>query len=304
MTKVEIMWAVFWCAVAVALAVDIYIMSKHKKALSLKEAGVMVACWVALALSFGAGVYFMLGGAHAVEYLTAYVVEYSLSIDNMFVFIMIFSYFAIPQEYQHKVLIWGVLGAILFRFIFIFLGVQLIERFDWLLYVFGVILIYTSIKMLAKKESEADMEKNFALKMLKKIMPLKADYRGHRFFIRENAKLFATPLFAAVVVIEMSDIIFAVDSIPAVLSITQNTLLVYSSNIFAILGLRSLYFLLAGMANKFAYLKYGIAGILFFIGGKMLLHGAVKIPTGLSLGVIVTVLAGAVIASMLKKQEA
>lgn len=292
------MWAAFWIVVILALVIDLTILNKHHGKVSLKEAGLMVTAWVSLAALFGGAIWLFEGPHHALEFYTGYVLEYSLSVDNMFVFIMIFSYFAIPHHLQPKALLWGILGAVVLRFIFIFLGVQLISMFSWMIYVFGALLIFTAAKMLLQKEDDNfDPSQSFILKVFKKIMPLKADYHGENFFIKDGAKWFATPLFAAVLVIEMSDLIFAVDSIPAVLSITQDTFLVYSSNIFAIIGLRSLYFLLSGMAGKFPYLKYGISVILFFVGVKMLLAHILHIPVLASLGVIVGVLAVSVLAS-------
>ena len=266
--------------------------------MSIKEAGVMVAAWVSLALLFGGAIWLTEGSRHALEFYTGYVLEYSLSIDNMFVFIMIFGAFAIPNRFHPKALIWGILGAVILRFIFIFLGVKLISMFAWTIYVFGALLVFTALKMLLQKEDEKfDPENSAALKILKKFMPIKTDYHGDNFFVLEKAKYYATPLFAAVLVIEMSDLIFAVDSIPAVLSITQDTFLVYSSNIFAIIGLRSLYFLLSGMAGKFPYLKYGISVILFFVGVKMIISHHFKIPVVASLGVIVGILTLSILAS-------
>lgn len=297
-TVSAIMWVAFWVTVLAALFIDLTVLNKHQGKVSMKEAALMVCAWVTLAALFGGAIWLMEGPRHALEFYTGYVLEYSLSVDNMFVFIMIFGYFAIPPALQPKALLWGILGAVVLRFAFIFLGVKLISMFSWTMYVFGALLVFTAAKMLFQKEDESfDPGNSFVLKMLKKIMPLKTDYHGENFFVIENAKRFATPLFAAVVVIEMSDLIFAVDSIPAVLSITQDTFLVYSSNIFAIIGLRSLYFLLSGMAGKFPYLKYGISVILFFVGVKMLLSHYAKIPVAASLGVIVGVLAASVLAS-------
>jgi tellurite resistance protein TerC len=257
----------------------------------------MVCAWVSLALLFGGAIWLFEGAQHALAFYTGYVLEYSLSVDNMFVFILIFSYFAIPHELQPKALLWGILGAVALRFIFIFVGVQLISLFSWTIYVFGALLIFTATKMLLQKEDdEFDPSQSLPLKIMRKFIPLKTDYHGENFFIKDTGKWFATPLFAAVLVIEMSDLIFAVDSIPAVLSITQDTFLVYSSNIFAIIGLRSLYFLLSGMAGKFPYLKYGISVILFFVGVKMLLSHHVKIPILASLGVIVGLLIISIVA--------
>ncbi len=292
------MWIAFWVIVLAALFIDLAVLNKHHGKVSMKEAAVMVCAWISLAALFGGAIWLVEGPRHALEFYTGYVLEYSLSVDNMFVFIMIFSYFAIPHNLQPKALLWGILGAVVLRFIFIFLGVKLISMFSWTIYVFGALLVFTAAKMLLQKEDDNfDPSQSFILKVLKKFMPLKTDYYGENFFVLENAKRYATPLFAAVLVIEMSDLIFAVDSIPAVLSITQDTFLVYSSNIFAIIGLRSLYFLLSGMAGKFPYLKYGISVILFFVGVKMLISHHFKIPVTASLGVIVGILALSILAS-------
>ena len=298
-TSVSIgLWIAFWVVVLAALFVDLTVLNKHHGKVSIKEAGVMVCAWVSLALVFGGVIWLLEGPRHALEFYTGYVLEYSLSVDNMFVFILIFGYFAIPHELQPKALLWGVLGAVILRFLFIFLGVKLISLFAWTIYVFGALLIFTALKMLLQKEDDKfDPQNSAALKILKKFFPLKTDYHGENFFVVENAKRYATPLLAAVVVIEMSDLIFAVDSIPAVLSITQDTFLVYSSNIFAIIGLRSLYFLLSGMAGKFPYLKYGISVILFYVGVKMLLSHVWHVPVVASLAVIVGILTLSVLAS-------
>lgn len=300
-TSVSIgLWVAFWITVVTALFVDLTVLNKHHGHVSIKEAAVMVCAWVSLALLFGGAIWLFEGSQHALAFYTGYVLEYSLSIDNMFVFILIFSYFAIPHDLQPKALLWGILGAVLLRFVFIFVGVQLISLFSWTIYVFGGLLIFTATKMLLQKEDDQfDPSQSLPLKILKKFMPLKTNYHGENFFIKEGVKWFATPLFAAVLVIEMSDLIFAVDSIPAVLSITQDTFLVYSSNIFAIIGLRSLYFLLSGMAGKFPYLKYGISVILFFVGVKMLLSHYLKIPIWASLATIVGLLTLSILAGKL-----
>lgn len=298
-TSVSIgLWMLFWAVVIAALFVDLAVLNKHHGQVSVKEASVMVCAWVTLAVLFGGVIWLAEGPHHALEFFTGYVLEYSLSVDNMFVFIMIFGYFAIPPHLQPKALLWGILGAVALRFLFIFLGVKLISLFSWTIYVFGALLLFTAAKMLLQKEDDNfDPSDAFVLKVLKKVMPVKTDYHGENFFVKEGAKWFATPLFAAVLVIEMSDLIFAVDSIPAVLSITQDTFLVYSSNIFAIIGLRSLYFLLSGMAGKFPYLKYGISVILAFVGIKMIISHFVSVPIVLSLGIIVGILALSVLAS-------
>ena len=298
-TSVSIgLWMLFWAVVIAALFIDLAVLNKHHGQVSVKEASVMVCAWVTLAVLFGGVIWLAEGPHHALEFFTGYVLEYSLSVDNMFVFIMIFGYFAIPPHLQPKALLWGILGAVALRFLFIFLGVKLISLFSWTIYVFGALLLFTAAKMLLQKEDDNfDPSDAFVLKVLKKVMPVKTDYHGENFFVKEGAKWFATPLFAAVLVIEMSDLIFAVDSIPAVLSITQDTFLVYSSNIFAIIGLRSLYFLLSGMAGKFPYLKYGISVILAFVGIKMIISHFVSVPIVLSLGIIVGILALSVLAS-------
>lgn len=300
-TSVSIaLWIAFWIVVLVALFVDLAVLNKHHGHVSIKEAAVMVCAWASLAALFGGAIWLVEGPRHALEFYTGYVLEYSLSVDNMFVFILIFGYFAVPHDLQPKVLLWGILGAVVMRFLFIFVGIQLISAFSWMIYVFGALLIFTAAKMLLQKEDEqVDPGQSFILKLFKKIMPVKADYHGENFFVKENAKWLATPLFTALLVIEMSDVIFALDSIPAVLGITRDTFLVYSSNIFAIIGLRSLYFLLSGMAGKFPYLKYGISVILFFVGAKMLLSHFVPVPVPLSLGIIVLVLALSILASKL-----
>ena len=292
------MWIAFWVIVLAALFIDLAVLNKHHGKVTMKEAALMVCAWVSLALLFGGAIWLVEGPRHALEFYTGYVLEYSLSVDNMFVFIMIFGYFAIPHNLQPKALLWGILGAVILRFLFIFLGVQLISLFSWTIYVFGALLIFTAAKMLLQKEDDNfDPSQSFILKLLRKVMPIKTDYHGENFFVLEAGKRMATPLLAAVMVIEMSDLIFAVDSIPAVLSITQDTFLVYSSNIFAIIGLRSLYFLLSGMAGKFPYLKYGISVILFFVGVKMLLSHFFPIPIVASLGVIVGILTLSVLTS-------
>ena len=292
------MWIAFWVIVLAALFIDLAVLNKHHGKVTMKEAALMVCAWVSLALLFGGAIWLVEGPRHALEFYTGYVLEYSLSVDNMFVFIMIFGYFAIPHNLQPKALLWGIVGAVILRFMFIFLGVQLISLFSWTIYVFGALLIFTAAKMLLQKEDDNfDPSQSFILKLLRKVMPIKTDYHGVNFFVLEAGKRMATPLLAAVMVIEMSDLIFAVDTIPAVLSITQDTFLVYSSNIFAIIGLRSLYFLLSGMAGKFPYLKYGISVILFFVGVKMLLSHFFPIPIVASLGVIVGILALSVLSS-------
>lgn len=298
------LWVAFWVIIILALFIDLAVMNKHHGKVTIKEALIMVGIWVSIALGFGCAIGFLEGWNHALEFYTGYLLEYSLSVDNMFVFIMIFGYFAIPSNLQPKALIWGILGAVILRFIFIFVGVQLLSLFSWVTYVFGALLCFTALKMLLQKEDEQfDPSSSMAIKILRFFIPLKTDYHGENFIVTENGKKFATSLLAAVCVIELSDVIFALDSIPAVLSITQNTFLVYASNIFAIIGLRSLYFLLSGMAKKFEYLKYGISVILLFVGAKMLLAHVFKISIITSLLVIISILVLSILISKILPKE-
>ncbi len=297
------LWILFWVVVIIALALDLFILNKHHGHVSIKDASLMVTAWVTLAACFGGIIWFASGAQSALEYFTGYVIEYSLSIDNMFVFIMIFTYFAVAKDHQPKVLLWGILGAVIMRFIFIFIGVQLITRFTFMIYIFGAILIYTALKMLLGKDEQIDPSQNPVLKLFKKLFPINEKINNGNFFYRENGKLFATTLLATVVVIEASDLVFAVDSIPAVLAVTQDTFIVYTSNIFAIIGLRSLYFLLSGMANKFEYLKYGISAVLAFVGVKMLISHYYKMPTLTSLLTIIMILGISVAASVIKNKR-
>lgn len=270
---------------------------------SFKEALAWSIFWIVLALLFNAGIWLFLSHQKALEFLTGYIVEKSLSVDNIFVFIVIFSYFGVPKEYQHKILFWGILGAIVFRILFIAAGAALIATFHWILYIFGIFLIVTAIKLAIKQEGEVHPEKNIALKIGKKIFPILPNYQGEKFFVKENGKLFATPLFLVLLVIESTDIVFAVDSIPAIFGITHDVFIVYTSNIFAILGLRALYFLIAGLMIRLKYLQTGLAFVLGFIGIKMLIADLYKIPTIYSLIVIFIILGVAFIASLPLKKE-
>ncbi|AKL98712.1 TerC family protein [Endomicrobium proavitum] len=300
------MWIVFWVVVAVALFVDLVILQRHQGNVGFKEAVKMVCLWIGLALSFGVFIYFAsgdLGSVKALEYITGYVVEYSLSIDNMFVFLMIFAYFAIPKQHQPKVLIYGIIGAIVLRFLFVFIGIQLINAFAWIIYVFGAVLIVTAVKMFFQKDEQVNPEKNIAYRILKKFFSFTTDIKTSKFFIKEKGVLYATPMLAAVGVIEVSDIIFAVDSIPAVLSISRDTFIVYTSNIFAIVGLRSLYFLLSNLAEKFKYLQYGVAVILFFVGLKMIIQHHIPVPTHVSLAIIILILGVSIITSIVHDKK-
>jgi tellurite resistance protein TerC len=295
------MWLLFWTVVTTALFIDLSILNKHKGNIKTKKAAIIVCVWISLSLFFGASIYFALGREKALEYFAGYVVEYSLSIDNMFVFLMIFSYFAISKANQSKVLIYGILGAVILRFLFILIGIELINTFHWIIYIFGVLLVYTAIKILYGNHKEINPKYNIAYNIIKKLIPFKNNTENNTFFIKENKKIYATPMLAALIVVEMSDLIFAVDSIPAVLSISKDTFIVYSSNIFAIIGLRSLYFLLSNFVSKFKFLHIGIAVILIFVGLKMILSRYVTISAGLSLIVIALVIGTSVLVSIRKK---
>ncbi len=269
----------------------------------IKEAVIWSFVWIGLALVFNFGVYVYLGEQKAFEFLTAYVIEKSLSVDNLFVFIMIFSFFNVKAEYQHKILFWGILGALVMRIIFIFAGVQLIQNFHWIIYVFGAFLVYTGIKIPFEGEKELEPDKNPLVRLFKKFMPVTNTEHGDRFFVKINGKTFATPLFITLIIIEFSDLIFAVDSIPAVLAISDDIFIVYTSNVFAILGLRALYFALAGVVSYFRFLKYGLAAILIFVGTKMLISGFYKFPVLWSLVIIVSFLVISMLASVFIKNK-
>ena len=298
------LWTGFNLFVLAMLAIDLGVFHRKSHAVGFKEALGWTAAWIALALAFNAGVWHFAGSAKALEFFTGYVIEYSLSADNVFVFALLFSYFAVPAQYQHKVLFWGILGALVMRFAMIGLGAALIAKFSWIIYVFGAFLILTGIKMVVKRDEEIHPERNPLVRLFKKFMPVTPDFRGDRFFVRENGVRLATPLFVVLLMVEFTDVIFAVDSIPAIFAVTRDPFIVYTSNVFAILGLRSLYFALAGVMDKFHYLKTGLGVVLTFVGVKMLLgHTAYKIDTLVSLGVIVTILATSVAVSLLRPRK-
>jgi len=297
-------WIGFHVFVFAMLALDLGVFHRKAHVVSFREAIAWTIAWVTLAMLFNMGVWYFAGAQKALEFTTGYVIEYSLSVDNIFVFAMLFSYFAVPAAYQHRVLFWGILGALIMRALMIFAGTVLITKFAWIIYVFGAFLIITGIKMIVKKEEEIHPERNPVVRWFKKLMPVTSDYRADKFFVRETGLLMATPLFVVLLLVEISDIIFAVDSIPAIFAVTKDPFIVYTSNIFAILGLRSLYFALAGVLDKFHYLKIGLGVVLTFVGVKMLLgHTPWKIDTLVSLGVIVLVLAASVIVSLLLPKQ-
>jgi tellurite resistance protein TerC len=291
-------WGAFLAVVIALLVLDLLLVHKTAHVISTKEAAIESAIWISIGLAFTFVVWGAWGGQAAGEYISGYLIEKSLSVDNVFVWAIIMSYFAVPREFQFRVLFWGVFGALVLRFVFIFAGVGLLERFEWMLFVFGGFLLITAIRLLRHNDEEIHPENNPILKLVRKVVPSTSDYHGQSMFIRRNGKRLATPLLAVLVVIETSDVVFAVDSIPAILAVSRHTFIVFSSNAFAILGLRALYFLLADLRDKFDYLQPGLALILAFVGVKMIIAEWYHIPTFLSLGVIATILAVAIIASI------
>jgi tellurite resistance protein TerC len=279
------------------LVLDLGVFHRRAHTVKFREALIWSAAWIALAAIFAVVIFFWHGRTPALEFVTGYVIELSLSVDNLFVFLLIFRFFQVPAIHQHKVLFWGILGALIMRAIFIAAGVSLIERFHWITYVFGAFLIYSGIKLFFQDEAEIHPEKNPVLRLFRRWVPVTKDYVGNKFFVR-NPGLYATPLFVVLLVVETTDLLFAVDSIPAILAITRDAFIVYTSNVFAILGLRSMYFALAGMMEMFRYLHYGLSLVLVFVGAKMLLSHYFEIPTHLALAAVAGVLAISVIASI------
>jgi tellurite resistance protein TerC len=297
-------WIIFAAVILIMMALDLGVFNRRTHAPTFREALVWCAVWISLALLFNLVVWWWRGPEAGLLFLTGYLVEESLSVDNLFVFIVIFSYFRVPAQYQHKVLFWGILGAVVLRGLFIAAGVTLIHRFHWLIYIFGLFLIYTGLRLALEKDKKAvEPEKNLFVRIFRRFFPVSTQAEGGRFFIRSQGQWLATPLFITVLVVESTDVIFALDSIPAILAITTDPFLVYTSNIFAILGLRSLYFALAGFMRMFHYLSYGLAVILTFIGIKMITVDIYKMPIGLALSVIAGVLALSILASLIWKPK-
>ncbi len=282
------------------LALDLGVFHRKAHEVRVREALVWTLVWISLALIFNLGIFFWFGRQHALEFFTGYLIEKALSVDNLFVFMVIFSYFQVPKALQHRVLLWGILGALILRALFIFLGAVLIQEFHWVLYVFGAFLVFTGIKMLLQGDSEVHPEKNPILKVFSKMVPMVKDYRGTHFMVKEGGRRLATPLLLVLVVVEGTDIVFAVDSIPAIFAITRDPFIVFTSNIFAILGLRALYFALAGVLDRFHYLKYGLGLVLAFVGVKMLIAEIYHFPITVSLTVIAALLTGSVIFSLVR----
>jgi len=304
-------WVAFNAAVLAILAIDLGVFNRNAHTVSAKEAGIWTVVWVTLAGCFAAGIFVVRGHSAGLEFVTGYLIEYSLSVDNIFVFVLLFSYFGVKPEFQHRILFWGILGALLMRGAMIAAGSILIEEFHWITYIFGAFLIFTGVRMALESEQEMDPSGNPVLKLVQKVVPVCRDYHGQKFFVqlpddaasrktgRTVLRRMATPLFVVLVLVETTDLIFAVDSIPAVFAVTREPFIVYTSNVCAILGLRSLYFLLAGVIHKFHHLHYGLAVVLTFVGVKMSIAGFYKIPTLLSLGVIFLSLATSVVTSLL-----
>jgi len=299
-----LLWVGFILFVLAMLALDLLVFHRKTHEVKVKEALIWSGIWISLALVFNLGVYIWGGRQQALEFLTGYLLEKSLSVDNIFVFLMIFSYFKIPHKYQHEVLFWGILGALIMRGAFIAGGIALIEQFHWIIYVFGGFLIFTGIKMVLDKDKEIHPEKSLVLRLFNRVMPVTKGIEDGRFFIKTSGRWFATPLFVVLLVVETTDVMFAFDSIPAILAITQKPFIVYTSNVFAILGLRALYFALAGIMQYFHYLHYGLSVILVFVGLKMLLADIYKISVGTSLLVLACILTISIIASMLWPKKA
>jgi tellurite resistance protein TerC len=293
------LWVVFNVFVLGMLALDLGVFHRHAHQVSMREAATWSVVWIALALTFNAGIFYFSGAEPALEFFTGYLIEKALSVDNIFVFVLVFSYFRVPAEYQHRVLFWGVLGALLMRGAMIAAGAYLIAHFHWILYVFGAFLVITAIRMAVQKEQHIEPEANPVIRLVRRLVPVDSAYHGQSFFVNRGGRRVATPLFVVLVMVETTDLIFAVDSIPAVFAVTEDPFIVYTSNVFAILGLRALYFLLAGVILKFHYLKLGLAVVLGWVGVKMLIADVYKIPLPLSLGVIALVLAISVAASLL-----
>lgn len=292
-------WIGFLTLILALLTMDLVVFHRRPHAINTREACWWVVFWVGLAGAFNVFVFYQFGTAKALEFATGYLVEEALSIDNVFVFLIIFRFFHVPREYQHRVLFFGILGAIVLRGVFILTGAALLAKFHWVIYLFGGFLVYTGFKIIVQDEMEVHPERNPVLKLLRRLVPMTTEYDGARFLVRRAGRLMATPLLAVLVVVEGTDVVFAVDSIPAIFGITRDPFIVYTSNIFAILGLRALFMLLAGIMDKFHYLKYGLGLVLVFIGGKMLISGWVHIPIGISLGVVVALLGGSVALSFL-----
>ena len=295
-------WAGFTVLVVVLLALDLFVFAREAREISFRQATVMSLFWIGAALLFGLVVLFVAGPTRGGEYFTGYVVEKSLSVDNVFVFALIFTFFAVPSRYQYRILFWGIIGALVLRGLFIAVGSELLDRYEWIVYVFGVFLIYTGIRMALHRDTEVHPERNPVLRLVRRLVPMTQDFQDDSFFVRRTGKLMATPLFAVIIVVGTTDVVFAVDSIPAIFSITSSAFIVWSANAFAVLGLRPLYFMLAGMIDRFVYLSIGLAIVLVFVGTKFIYSGLfdTKVPIWVSLPFILIVVLGSILASLYK----
>lgn len=307
------LWVGFNLFVLALLALDLGVFHRHAHTVSVKEATIWSIIWISLSLLFNVGLYFfwdviapasdLSNGEAALAFFTGYLIEKSLSVDNIFVFVLIFTYFAVPAMYQHRVLFWGIIGALVMRGILIAVGAALLKEFHWIIYIFGAFLIFTGIRMAFHKDEDIHPEENPLVNLFRRIMPVSANYDGKNFFVRQAGVLMATPLFLVLLIVESTDLVFALDSIPAIFAVTDDPFIVYTSNVCAILGLRSLYFLLAGVIDKFHYLKLGLSVVLTFVGVKMVIVDFYKIPIGVSLGVIAAILTISILASLLRTQH-
>ena len=291
-------WVGFNAFILLMLALDLGVFHRRAHAIRVREAAIWTAVWVALALLFNFWIYLAAGREIALEFLTGYLIEKSLSVDNIFVMVMIFAFFGVPAKYQHRVLFWGILGALVMRGLFIGLGTYVLHHWHPVIYVFGALLVVTGIRMATKREETPDLMSNPVVRLARRVIPVTHEYHGHHFTVREAGRLVATPLLLVLLLIEATDLMFAIDSIPAIFAITNDPFIVYTSNVFAILGLRSMYFMLGDIVHRFVYLKYGLAVVLVFIGVKMLIMDLYKIPTPISLGVVVLAIGASIVASL------
>ncbi len=298
-----VIWGAFVLFVLLVLALDLGVFNKKSHTIGFKESMIWSAVWISLALIFNAIIYYWRGPSDAMLFFTGYVIEKSLSVDNLFVFLLIFGYFKIPNQYQHKVLFYGILGALVMRAFFIWAGIAILERFSWVIYFFGAFLVYSGIKMLAPHSDDHDLEKSWVITWTRKVFPTTPDFHDDKFFVRANGVMHITPLFITLIFVEFSDLVFAIDSIPAIIGITNDPFLVFTSNVFAILGLRALYFALKGFADSFHYLKYGLSVILMFIGVKMLIVKFYHMPVIVTMAVIFGVLTISIVASIISTRN-
>ncbi|MDX1630729.1 MAG: TerC family protein [Thermoanaerobaculia bacterium] len=299
-----LLWSVFAVVVTVSLALDLFVFHREAHEVDFKEGVIYTLLWIAVSLAFNVWIWLDAGSGPALEFLTGYVIEKSLSVDNIFVFLVIFDYFSVPSKYQHRVLFWGILGAVVMRGLFVLLGVALIHRFEWVMFVFGGFLVFTGIRLFFREDAEMDPEHNPVVHWLEKHVPVTKRYDGQSFWTRVDGRIRATPLLLVLLVVELTDVVFAVDSIPAIFGVTRDPFLVFTSNIFAILGLRALYFVLRGLVDRLEYLHYGLGGVLTFIGVKMLVERWVHVPVEWSLAVVVALLTVAAAASWFRDPEA